>query len=268
MEHIVSYSSEDYDDIRETLDDDIRQSCAPGTSKQPLTGDAQPCLEMKERKEHQGRIRSFPHVEGQFATLVYFELHLAQTGPHLSRLLGIFDKGDHVFHRIEPPYHVSLSRTVAIKSIQMRSLISGLKNALKSAIGTAKRKRMRKGMWDLHGSLDVRVGESASILVNDEKTRTFLSLSVSMQGTMSLETVISSVSKVFKLHGLPEYYQDPNIHASVGWCLGNQEKSMQGLLQSSDSQSSLKHLAWSASVTRILCRIGKKEHVVWSNVCH
>ena len=255
MEYIVAYTSS-----RE--EEDTSTSGSSHGVHPPPHASARNKSDASDGSYHQGRIRSFPHVEGQFATHVYFELTGGEDNTHLGHLLQAFSTLGETFHPMEQPFHVSLSRTVAITSIQMKSLLSELKNALQKPL-VIPRKRPRTSILDM--SLRVRIGESACILVNDEKTRTFLSLSVSMQGRTSLESVIGHVSRVFQRHGLPEYYQDPNIHTSVGWCLGNQEVEMKRLLEK--SQKYLGNLAWSCSLTRILCRIGKKDHIVWSSVC-
>lgn len=269
MEHILAYtSSEEETTQRENIGVDLQPTVEESATEKGHPGDEREneCLQI-----HQGRIRSFPHVEGQFATHVYFELTVnGEQSKHISQLLHVFDTGEETFHHMEEPFHVSLSRTVAITSVQIQSLLSGLKHALKKTIMTH-RKRPRKATVEAC-SLPVRIGESASILVNDEKTRTFLALSVSMQGSTPLhgsclEQVIHQVSKVFKRHGLPEYYEDPDIHTSIGWCLGNQKGHMQRLVESPICQRSLNDLSWSSSVTRILCRIGKKDHIIWSQVC-
>lgn len=265
MEHILAYTSSEEEDTaqRENAGVHLQPTVEQSATEKGHPGDER---ENERLQVHQGRIRSFPHVEGQFATHVYFELTInGEQNKHISQLLHVFDTGEETFHHMEEPFHVSLSRTVAITSVQIQSLLSGLKQALKKTIMTH-RKRPRKAIVEAC-SLHVRIGESASILVNDERTRTFLSLSVSLQGSTPLERVIHQVSKVFKRHGLPEYYEGPNIHTSIGWCLGNQEGHMQRLLESPICQKNLKDLSWSSSVTQILCRIGKKEHIIWSHVC-
>lgn len=289
MEHILAYTTsdspceDDSPDPGEFEHTNIAPISAPETisgerSKKRPSRDPHRYSECvkKERKEevsHQGRIRSFPHVEGHFATHVYFEVYFPKDGAvaeYMSRFMQIFDAGDQKFYRIDPPLHVSLSRTAAIKSVQIRSLLSGLQQALKSILVTPRRKK-EKCVNNSYNGLDIQIGKSSDILVNDEKTRTFLSLSVSVKGTNDctlLEQIVVKVSNIFKLHGLPEYYDDPKIHASIGWCLGNQEGYMQHLLQSPDAQRYLQRVGWNEHVTRILCRIGKKEHVVWSSVYH
>ena len=265
MEHILAYTSSEEEETtqRENIGVDLQPTVQESATE---TGHPDDERENTSLQVHQGRIRSFPHVEGQFATHVYFELTINdEQHKHISQLLHVFDTGEETFHHMEEPFHVSLSRTVAITSVQIQSLLSGLKHALKKSM-TTNRKRPRKGILEAC-SLPVRIGESASILVNDERTRTFLALSVSVQGSTPLEQVIHHVSKVFKRHGLPEYYKDPNIHTSIGWCLGNQKMHMQRLVESPLCQRSLKELSWSTSMTRILCRIGKKEHIIWSQVC-
>ncbi len=264
MEYIVTYTSSEEKETDQDAERTRTSHCDTPRSSSATTCKAS-AARTSSPESHQGRIRSFPHVEGQFATHVYFEVTGGQDNKNLTRLIQAFESSStadgEAFHPIQQPFHVSLSRTVAITSTQMRSLLSELKHSLHKTFASF-RKRPRKSIFE--SSLHVRIGEAACILVNDENTRTFLSLSVSMQGNASLESVIDHVSRVFKRHGLKEYYENPNIHTSVGWCLGNQEMQMQKIL---DAQKNLRYLAWSSSVSRILCRIGKKEHIVWSSAC-
>jgi hypothetical protein len=207
---------------------------------------------------HQGRIRSFPHVEGQFATHVYFEVDLPENSASLrgdySQLVQTLEtacQGISSLHHIEMPLHVSLSRTVPIRSIQIGSLLKGLQQTL-----TQNLKKNR--------SLDVRIGGSADVLLNDEKTRTFITLPVSDKGEEKLKNIIDRVSKVFVLHGLPKYYEDPIVHASFVWCLGDHHDAIIQLLQNSKAVSHmLQRLQWESKITRICCRIGKKDHIIW-----
>jgi len=182
------------------------------------------------KQTHQGRIRSFPHVEGQFATHVFFEVPIhtfAHCIPCPGRINGdgqdALRNWQSVIRKMsasvpeivdmmegDAPLHISLSRTVPITSMQISSLLSELRKAIQ------KIKKPQR----------LRIGPHASVLVNDEKTRTFVTLSVREMegGQSSIQKCIDAVSKVFIRHGLPPYYDNPEIHVSVAWCLGEKHR--------------------------------------------
>jgi hypothetical protein len=218
---------------------------------------------------HQGRIRSFPHVEGQFATHVYVEIDQPRdekTVKLLADLCQLLQSSVTGLERIfsseadsEPSMHLSLSRTVPITSIQIHSLLNGLRH------GFNKMKKSSK--------LHLTVGSGAQVLVNDEGTRTFVALKVvekkypvtnqsSNKSETSVRKWIDIVSKVFLLHGLPEYYDNPCIHTSIAWCVGNSQRSeLENLLLKYNKL--VESISWSVCVSRVLCKIGKKEHIIW-----
>lgn len=211
---------------------------------------------------HQGRTRSFPHVEGQYATHVFLEISMPDSEhvrkaynafqSHLSTHMGPearmhpIESGTRALIKRETMcLHVSLSKTVPITSVQMESLLRELKAAFR------KKKR----------ALHLRIGGAAKVLVNEDGTRTFVALHVTDPGGM-VENMIESVSHVFIRHGLPKYYDSPDIHVSIAWCLGN---SATGMLKEALSACStlLQRLVWTTHITRVLCRIGAKDHCVW-----
>jgi len=119
--------------------------------------------------------------------------------------------------------------------------------------------------------LHLTVGSGAQVLVNDEGTRTFVALKVveeysitnqsSNESEISIRTWMGIVSKVFLLHGLPEYYDNPCIHTSIAWCVGStQRPELEKLLLK--YKRLVESISWSVCVSRILCKIGKKEHII------
>ena len=250
--HTIESSPKQHTEKKRRIDDD------DSLSSQVLEGS--PKVDKKQDTSHQGRIRSFPHVEGQFATHVYFEVDLPENNAslrddysHLLQNLETACQGISTLHHIDLPLHVSFSRTVPIRSIQIGSLLKGLQQSLTQHL----KKRNDR-------SLDVWIGGSADVLLNDEKTRTFITLPVSDKGEENLQRIIDQISKVFILHGLPKYYEDPIIHASFVWCLGDHHDAIWHMLQNSTAVShALERVRWESKITRICCRIGKKDHIVW-----
>jgi len=218
---------------------------------------------------HRGRIRSFPHVEGQFATHIYIEIHPPRDGTTVKLLADLCQLLQSSVRGLERMFslkadsgssmHLSLSRTVPISSIQIHSLLNGLRH------GFNKIKTRNK--------LHLTVGSAAQVLVNDEGTRTFVALHVVEEHAITnqssnrseISTIrkwIDIVSKVFLLHGLPEYYDNPCIHTSIAWCVGSSQTfELERLLLK--YKRLVESISWSVCVSRVLCKIGKKEHIIW-----
>ncbi|XP_028392081.1 U6 snRNA phosphodiesterase-like [Dendronephthya gigantea] len=154
--------------------------------------------------EHEGRIRSFEHFPGNWAThvLVPFDLpesfsdfltSLKDAWPGEASELRTCDAHD---------FHVSISRTVPIR----HHWIEPLKKLLQQGF-----QGKRRFVCDF---------PKVSTYVNDEHTRTFVALDVVI-GDLHLKDLVQVVDKAFLEFGLQEYYEEPSFHASFAWCLGD-----------------------------------------------
>ncbi|XP_046557141.1 U6 snRNA phosphodiesterase-like [Haliotis rubra] len=153
-----------------------------------------------DNSKHCGRIRSFAHVEGNWATFVYVPVTPDD------RLLELFTS---LLSCLRPlkfqlmsDHHVTLSRTVVIRHHWIESLRDSLKENLSSCDGC---------ICDI---------VQPRLYTNDEKTRTFLSLEVQEEGT-HLRHYVDVVNKCFKEFRLQSYYENPSFHISIAWCLGD-----------------------------------------------
>ncbi|KAJ6688517.1 hypothetical protein OIU74_017094 [Salix koriyanagi] len=155
------------------------------------------------------RIRSFPHVQGNYALHVYIpRISLLVPGLHVVDAdvpLDILCKDDQKLEQVAlgREFHISLGRTVPIRVHQIDSVVSMLRQKL----------QFQKGYW-----IDFNKWE---VFVNDDKTRTFLSLEVLTGGLAEITKQIQLVNDVYKLHNLPEFYKDPRPHISLAWALGD-----------------------------------------------
>ncbi|TYH53609.1 hypothetical protein ES332_D09G111500v1 [Gossypium tomentosum] len=59
------------------------------------------------------------------------------------------------------------------------------------------------------------------VFINDDRTRTFLSLEVVTGGLPEITKQIQAVNEVYKFYNLPEFYKDPRPHISLAWALGD-----------------------------------------------
>jgi hypothetical protein len=227
------------------------------------------------------RVRNFPHVQGNYATHVYIEVSIPQPCcDALRTLLAALQAAcPSPFHPLIEPtplpsknappacgkptssscvsYHISLSRTVAIRSHQIKSLLAQLRHQLR---------RLRRFSV-------VIASQNMIVLENDEKTSTFVALSAgpavfgAEHPTNPLLRAMDAVSNAFQYHGLQRYYENPRPHVSIGWMLGAQSQQVTDTLTADpyvqSAHQHLQKLTWTFDCAEIICKIGQKSHVVW-----
>ncbi|KAK7115116.1 U6 snRNA phosphodiesterase 1-like [Littorina saxatilis] len=151
-------------------------------------------------EQHGGRVRSFPHVAGNWASYVFIPV------PPDERLKSFVDQilvclRPLNFERMDN-LHISLSRTVSIRHHWIQPLTESLKEQFQKQYSC---------ICDI-GPL--------KMYTNDEKTRTFISLEVNVDDTNLVEYT-SAVDSCFKQFNLPAFYQNPSFHISLVWSVGD-----------------------------------------------
>ncbi|KAL6580647.1 hypothetical protein OROMI_008671 [Orobanche minor] len=239
---IASYGDTSSDSDAET---DSRPTHKPETSPSPTPLPPPPSLlqapnssgtsDFSLERNNSNRVRSFPHVEGNYAMHVYIpvtiplaqrkelalfvkrvasvvgELHVVDIDILLSNLIKDEQKFDQVV--IGREFHVSLGRTVPIRVHQRDSIMAMLRQRLQS----------RRRYW-----IDFNKWE---VFVNDDGTRTFLSIEVTTGGLAEvIKKQIEAVNEVYRLHNLPEFYKDPRPHISVAWAAGDISSSLKKVI--------------------------------------
>ncbi|OMO52268.1 hypothetical protein COLO4_37310 [Corchorus olitorius] len=189
------------------------------------------------------RVRSFPHVEGNYALHVYIPVYIPSTskremsqflkrvassfsGLHVVDIdvpLNILCKEEHKLDQVAlgREFHISLGRTVPIRVHQIDSIVTMLRQKL----------QFQKRYW-----IDFNKWE---VFVNDDQTRTFLSLEVITGGLSEITKQIQAVNEVYKLHNLPEFYKDPRPHISLAWAVGDLSGSLKKVVEEETKTSSL-----------------------------
>jgi hypothetical protein len=138
---------------------------------------------------HQGRIRSFPHVVGNYPTFVYLQVSPIDHVFHACTTELLDRLGTAVQHRIAPTeYHVSLSVPFAIKRALFEELTIGIKHEVEHTA----RFGMSFDRWQ--------------ILSNIERTRSFVALQMS-HGASNVCELISLVDSVLATLRLPQYHK-------------------------------------------------------------
>lgn len=143
-------------------------------------------------------------------------------------------------------FHVSLGRPVAVQVHQIDSFIAMLRQKFQPQ----QQYWMEFNKWE-H-------------FVNDDCTRSFVSLEVTRTGLPEITRQILMVDEVYRLHGLPEFYTNPRPHISLVWALGDVSGKLKQALKDIEkyqsSMSSLQKCNVRCKFSRVVCKVGKKVH--------
>ncbi|TCD62342.1 nuclease [Steccherinum ochraceum] len=217
---LVQYGSDDDDDDDTTGD----TPSAPTEAKPPakkrklpnLSSTFVPAGPVDNPALHQGRVRTAPHVEGQYAAYVYVPVRLElERKSKLAKLLrrtllrareiaptlhpiGIPDTKDGSEDGIE--LHISLSRPIYLRAHQREELKRAVRTIAKSS-----------------SPFDASFATFAE-LENDERTRTFVTVEIGA-GHAELATLTNALTPT--LHSIRQktFYDEPRFHASIAWAL-------------------------------------------------
>jgi RNase P protein component len=136
---------------------------------------------------HQGRVRTTPHVEGQFAAHVYVALTLSRRSQLYSTIRDILSDAKEVVPALHPIWpadarrpelHVSLSRPIFLRAHQREEFKRTVKR-----IAQLQKPSVRLLTTRLHLIIPSHTSFQVSFttlseLTNDEKTRTFLTIEI------------------------------------------------------------------------------------------
>lgn len=220
----------------------------PKTSKLPLPG----CLlsmfpeevdsQTEDTSLHGGRIRSFKHERGNWATYVYLPYHPEDEFLELLQELIAISKTHDVVLSPQEEFHLSLSQTVVLRHhwIQpfMQSLRKGLLNCRRFAC----------------------TGDRLKVYGNAEGTRTFIGLEV-CTGHVQLLDLVRTVDRTMSEFGLDTFYENPSFHVSLAWCVGDLVgkmstcvKELQRVIEDKEEEA----LSLNLDCTELRCRTGNK----------
>ncbi|XP_057693088.1 U6 snRNA phosphodiesterase 1 [Corythoichthys intestinalis] len=191
---------------------------------------------------HDGRIRSFKHERGNWATYVYFPYKPEEEFEELMEALLSTAAAFGVVLIPQEEFHLSLSQTVVLKHHWIQPFIQGLKAGLvpcKRFVCSASRLK---------------------VYCNAEKTRTFLGVEV-VTGHAQLLNMVHVVDRTLTDFHLDTFYQDPSFHVSLAWCVGDFTVQLQQCLHKlqnlvDNHEGETYHLWLDCSELR--CRTGNK----------
>ncbi|XP_018324997.1 U6 snRNA phosphodiesterase [Agrilus planipennis] len=160
-------------------------------------------------KQHDGRIRSFPHERGNWATYVYI--------PYESNSF-VFDLANTVINHVPTiklqlvdDFHISLTKTVVLRYHWIDLFIQSVKENLLSL------KRF------------VIFFDTLEVYCNEERTRTFVGLKVAT-GINTIVNIVQKLDSCLEEFKLSKFYKFPSFHMSVVWCAGDYEKVLKNVL--------------------------------------
>ncbi|XP_020819164.1 U6 snRNA phosphodiesterase 1 isoform X2 [Phascolarctos cinereus] len=166
-------------------------------------------------EKHGGRIRTFPHERGIWATHVWVPYEAKEDFFDLLDLL--MTQARRVLPRLVKmeEFHVSLSQSVVLRYHWITPFVQSLKSR----------------MAFFHRFLFT--ANQVKVYTNQEKTRTFIGLEVTAGHAQFLD-LVSEVDRVMEEFDLATFYKEPSFHISLAWCVGDvqselKEQAIQGL---------------------------------------
>ncbi|KZC13816.1 PREDICTED: U6 snRNA phosphodiesterase-like [Dufourea novaeangliae] len=161
--------------------------------------------------QHNGRIRSFKHERGNWATLVYIDYEPSET--MLLWMLSVSNELPMKCNIFSEEFHISITRTLILKFHWIESFVEEIKKLCEQT-----------NQFRLE-FLNVRT------YCNEEKTRTFLGIEcVDYKGT--LDNFVKDINNSLVEYKLPPFYEDSSYHISFLWCLGDETASLSNLTSS------------------------------------
>ncbi|KAF9046482.1 hypothetical protein BJ165DRAFT_1527571 [Panaeolus papilionaceus] len=215
---LVEYSDSSGDESKKLMPVKIKPQEQPPKKRKlpPVSSTIVTAAPIDNPALHQGRIRSTPHVDGQFAAHIYVSISLTANARLNQMVQSIFMDAKiqvPILHETwksdkyeqKPELHISLSRPVFLWAHQREDLRLAVKKVAKT-----------------HKPFVVSFA-TLSELINDEKTRTFLAMEVGA-GHHELSSIATSLGPSLRSIRQQEYYVNPRFHASIGWALLHQAK--------------------------------------------
>ncbi|XP_037048846.1 U6 snRNA phosphodiesterase [Bradysia coprophila] len=199
----------------------------------------------KDDVENTGRVRTFPHERGNWATFIYVPVPFSDSIREIqSQIASSCEKDlDVQLHLIES-IHISLTRTVVLQ----HHWIDDFKKSIRECIVDFKR---------FPTSID-----TLSVYCNDDCTTTFVAIAVPDVYCAPLKALVEKFDRCLSEYKLPFFYEDASFHVSILWCAGNKKAKIQTEI---DKLQQMLNEAieddcddYQFVVNRIECKIGNK----------
>uniref|UniRef100_A0A182N0P3 U6 snRNA phosphodiesterase n=1 Tax=Anopheles dirus TaxID=7168 RepID=A0A182N0P3_9DIPT len=168
----------------------------------------------QDETDHQGRIRSFPHERGNWASFLYIDYKECDGWQTMQdELKALLTETTSLAVEPVDEMHLSLSKTFTIQHHNIAMFVQQLRSRLCH----------QRPFRLLFGGMQV--------YVNEERTRTFLGVRVMPHSCPPLEAIVSELDESMRDYRLPVFYETRSFHVSILWCLGDREKEMSEQLE-------------------------------------
>ncbi|KAK9893000.1 hypothetical protein WA026_023213 [Henosepilachna vigintioctopunctata] len=152
--------------------------------------------------DHQGRLRTFEHERGNWATFAYINYEGHEGIRHL--IESIINSVPVVSMNEVDDFHISLTKTVILKHHWIFPFVNSLKEKI------------------IHHKRFVAAFGDLKVYCNEEKSRTFIGLEI-VNGYNRLLSLVKDFDNCLAEFQLPQFYDDPSFHMSILWCVGDME---------------------------------------------
>nr|XP_040575640.1 U6 snRNA phosphodiesterase-like [Lepeophtheirus salmonis] len=190
-----------------------KKQCSVGIIENPLRSEdlktSEADLESKSLKDHQGRVRTVEHISGNWASFVF-----ADATGIINDFLRLCDIPDYLSKC--DSFHLSLSKLFMIQYEDIQPLKKELSDII---------------VHYPYFSITIDLINSLKVFLNDDKTRTFVALNVLDSNNEFLCNIQEGVDSVLEERDLPPFYDPPEYHISLFWCLGNQAEEIESKLE-------------------------------------
>jgi hypothetical protein len=201
MESVLALSI--YEDGDENLKEGTNQ--LPSTTR--ATAGAVAGLDAAKEVAPDGRVRTFPHVKGNYPGFVFVSIStapdvLALAAAQACAAAELVLGPKCTVHRLPlSELHLSLSRTFAVRRPDIEPLVQLLADNLRA-------------LPRFSGTL-----RGAELYTNEDATRTFVGLRLA-SGEQRMHALVRGVDRSLSAFRIPAYYSELSFHVSVAWAAG------------------------------------------------
>ncbi|ETO05075.1 hypothetical protein RFI_32320 [Reticulomyxa filosa] len=171
--------------------------------------------------DHQGKIRSFGHKEGNWNVHVFLPIKINASNNFYPFLKSICNNNlsksvdsQTIHFLLDEPMddnllHISVSRSQPIRTHQINTFIDTF---IKFVVDVLQKQKILTTLQQIELS-------GLKIFSNDEKTRHFASILVREKDKLKIVEIIELVNQVMEKFQLQTYYQDAMPHLSFAWSI-------------------------------------------------
>ncbi|XP_034939800.1 U6 snRNA phosphodiesterase, partial [Chelonus insularis] len=219
----------------------VKNNTNSNTSPLDITNDND---EETEQQKHDGRIRSFKHERGNWATLVYIEYEPDEL--LLKWMKSVQEKLPVDGKLIIENSHISLTRTLIFKFHWIESFVDSMKKICQAT------------------NPFIIEMINVKLYCNEERTRTFMGIECQCLDP-SFTSLMKLLNKLLAEYQLSSFYEDASYHISFLWVLGDKQNELQPYIASLNddlneilSQDLEKNYI---RVSKLHCKIGNKIYI-------